>query len=75
MPSRRTAGPRVEGVASGGVAPVEDDLVPVGVAHERHVADARVERLHVERDALLLELPARLGDVGNAKGEAGLVGR
>ena len=45
---------------------VEDDLVSVGVAHERHVADAGVERLHVEGDALRLELPAGLGHVGHA---------
>ena len=39
---------RFPGGASGRVAAVEDDLVPVRVAHERHVADAGVERLHVE---------------------------
>ena len=69
------AEPHFGRAVSGRVAPVEDDLVPVGIAHERHVADARVERVHVELDALLLELAAGLGDVGDAQRESGLVRR
>jgi hypothetical protein len=43
---------------------VEHQRIAVGIAEERHVADARVEDVAVELDPLGLELLARLGDVG-----------
>ena len=43
------------------VAVVEHQGVAVGILEERHVADARVEGLAVELDALRLELGARGG--------------
>ena len=42
---------------------VEHESVAVGILEERHVADARVEGLAEELDALRLELGARRGDV------------
>src|SRR5436853_7596905 len=57
----------------GRVPPVQHDLVPVGIGEEGHVADAGVEAVAVELDALLLELQPSLCDVGNAEREAGVV--
>jgi len=45
---------------------VEHERIPVGIAEERHVADAGVEDLALERDPAALELLPRLGDVGAA---------
>src|SRR4051794_24746019 len=42
---------------------MEHEVVAVGIREERHVADARVERLAVELHALRLERRARLRDV------------
>src|SRR5215470_11258040 len=55
------------------VPPVQHDLIAVWVGEERHVADAGVENVPIERDALLLELSPRLRDVGHAKREARIV--
>ena len=41
--------------------------LPSGSREERHVADARVEGLARELDALRLELAPRLLDVGDAQ--------
>ena len=46
---------------------VQHQVVAVRVLEERHVADARVEDLAVELDALRLELGPRLGDVRDAQ--------
>ena len=42
---------------------MEHQVVAIGILEERHVADARVEGLAEELDALRLELGARGGDV------------
>src|SRR5919198_6452698 len=52
---------------------VENDDIAVGVLEEAHVADAGVERVAEELDAFRLEFSPRLGDVGDADSEAGLV--
>ena len=49
---------------------MQHDLVPVGIGEEGHVADARVEDVAVELDALLLELAPRFRDVRDAEREA-----
>ena len=46
------------------VPPVEHEHVPVRVLEDPHVADAGVERLAAELDALRLELLLRRRDVG-----------
>ena len=51
----------------GRVPPVEHERVPVRVVEDRHVADAGVERLGDELDALRLERPLRRLDVGDAE--------
>ena len=65
-PDRPPAGPSAGGVARR-VAPVQHQGVAVGIAEDRHVADARVEDVALERHAGLLERRARLGDVGDAE--------
>src|SRR3954449_3115507 len=57
------------------VPPMQHDLVPVGIREEGHVADARVENVAVEDDALLLELSPRVRDVRHAEGKACVVRR
>ena len=47
------------------VAAVQHQRVPVRVAEEGHVADARVEDVSLELDARALELRARSGHIGN----------
>src|SRR5215510_5053276 len=49
------------------VAAVQHEDVPVRVGEVRHVADARVERLAGEDDALRLELAPRRLDIGDAQ--------
>src|SRR5205823_9353544 len=51
---------------NGRVPPVQHQRVAVGVVEERHVADAGVQDLAPELDALGLELPSRLRDVRHA---------
>src|SRR5206468_4221287 len=53
------------------VAPVQDEDVAVRVVEERHQADACVDRLAQELDALPLEDRPRLGDVRHPQGDAG----
>ena len=45
---------------------VQHQRVPVRILEERHVADAGVDGLAVELDALGLELRAGGGDIGDA---------
>src|SRR5262249_26401801 len=52
-------------LATRDVPPVQHQRVAVGIVEESHVADARVEGLATELDALALELAARRGDVGD----------
>jgi hypothetical protein len=54
---------------------VEHQRVPVRIGEERHVADAGVEDLAGELDALRLERRPRLLDVGDAEGDLGAVRR
>ena len=48
---------------------MQHQRVPVRVLEERHVADARVERLAVEDDALRLELGTPGGDIAHVDRE------
>src|SRR5436853_4561202 len=56
------------------VPPVQHQRVSVGVVEEGQVADARVDRLAGELDALRLEGCACSGDVGDAQREAAEAG-
>src|SRR6185437_7507727 len=51
------------------VAVVEHQGVAVGVGEERHVADARVERVGAELHAAAFEVHARGGDIVDVQGE------
>ena len=51
------------------VAVVQAEHVPVGILEERHVADARVDRVGDELDALRLELRPRRLDIVDAERE------
>src|SRR6476646_5991491 len=55
----------------GGIAAVEHQRVPVGIAEEGHMADAGVEDVAVELNALPLELRPRLGNIWNPQRDVG----
>ena len=48
---------------------MEHEDVAVWIGEVRHVTDAAVEDLAVERDALPLQIPARLRDIGDTQSE------
>src|SRR4051794_26305134 len=52
---------------TGRIPAVQHQRVPVGIAEERHMANARVERVALERAPARLEVGARLRDVGDAQ--------
>ena len=65
--------PAPDGVSNRRVAAVQHDRVAVGVMQEGHMADAGIDRLAAELDAVPLEGRPRLGHIRNPQRDAVVV--